>query len=247
GHLREAHDELERSNAELADFAYVVSHDLKAPLRAVSQLATWISEDYAECLDDKGQEKLNLLIGRIHRMHNLIEGILQYSRIGRVREDEARVNLHTLVQETVETLAPPEHITVTIDEALPSVVGEPARLRQVFQNLLSNAVKYMDKPNGRVRIGCEDEGAHWRISVADNGPGIAETYHHKIFQMFQTLTPRDEFESTGVGLALVKKIVEANGNRVWLESTVGEGSTFYFTLPKSIRTAPSPEPVEANV
>jgi len=223
---------LQEVNQELNDFAYVVSHDLKAPLRAVTQLTGWIATDYADALDEEGQEMMNLLIGRTKRMHNLIQGILEYSRIGRVKEREKEVDLNWLVQDTIEMLAPPEHVQMTIKSELPTVVGEQIRLEQVFQNLLGNAIRFMDKSAGCVIIDCADEGSHWLFSVADNGPGIEEKYHDKVFQMFQTLAPRDEFESTGVGLALVKKIVETSGGSIWLESEVGKGSTFYFTLPK---------------
>jgi len=224
--------QLEVANKELEDFAYVASHDLKAPLRAISQLAAWLSTDYADVLDEDGQEYLRLLVGRAKRMHNLIEGLLQYSRVGQVPEKERSVDLDQLVQETIDLLAPPESIRITIEDKLPTVVGERTHLAQVFQNLLDNAVKFMDKPKGRISLCCVNEGSHWLFSVADNGPGIEKKYHTKIFQMFQTLTPRDEFESTGIGLPLVKKIVETSGGRVWVESTLGQGSTFYFTLPK---------------
>lgn len=142
------------------------------------------------------------------------------------------MNLNQLVQKTVEMLAPPDNVQISVEDELPTVVGDRTRLIQVFQNLLDNAIKFVDKPEGQISVGCADEGTHWLFSVADNGPGIEEKYHDNIFQMFQTLAPRDEFESTGVGLALVKKIVETWGGRVWVESTVGKGSTFYFTLPK---------------
>ncbi len=230
--LEETAAKLQEMNQELNDFAYVVSHDLKAPLRAVTQLAGWIATDYADDLDEEGQEMLSLLVGRAKRMHNLIQGILEYSRIGRIKEREKEVDLNWLVQDTIEMLGPPEHIQITIKSELPTVMGEQVRLEQVFQNLLGNAIKFMDKSAGCVIIDCADEGAHWLLSVADNGPGIEEKYHDKIFQMFQTLAPRDEFESTGVGLSLVKKIVETGGGKVWVESAIGEGSTFYFTLPK---------------
>jgi signal transduction histidine kinase len=232
GKLETTAAKLQKANQELNDFAYVVSHDLKAPLRAITQLADWLATDYAESLGEEGQEMVSLLIGRTKRMHNLIQGILEYSRIGRVKEREKRVDLNWLVQDTIEMLAPPEHIQIIVESKLPTIVGEQIRLEQVLQNLLDNAVKFMDKPAGCVTIGCVDEGSHWLFSVADNGPGIEEKYYDKVFQMFQTLAPRDEFESTGVGLALVKKIVETNGGSIWLESEVGKGSTFYFTLPK---------------
>jgi len=234
---RQAHllEQLEKTNQELKDFAYVVSHDLKAPLRGINTLVKWISSDYGEKFDEEGEEQMRLLSSRVDRMHNLIDGILQYSRVGRVKEEKTQVNLNELIPSIIDTLAPPENITITIEDELPMIECEKTRIIQVFQNLLSNAIKFMDKPQGQIRIGCVEEGPHsaaWKFSVADNGPGIEERYFEKIFQMFQTLRPRDEFESTGVGLTVVKKIVETHGGRIWVESKVGEGSTFIFTLPK---------------
>jgi PAS domain S-box-containing protein len=223
---------LSRSNKELQDFAYVVSHDLKAPLRGIKTLAQWITTDYADKLDQNGKEQMNLLVSRVDRMNNLIDGILQYSRVGRVQEKKARVNLNELVAEVIDMVAPPENISITIENDLPVIEFERTRIAQVFQNLLSNAIKYMDKPEGQVRIGCAEEDGFWKFTVADNGPGIEEKYFEKIFQMFQTLAPRDDVESTGVGLTVVKKIVELYGGKIWVESKVGEGSTFLFTLPK---------------
>nr|WP_258868197.1 ATP-binding protein [Alkalilimnicola ehrlichii] len=149
-------------------------------------------------------------------------------------EDQARVELNEVLDDILDLLQPPPHIQVQVDP-LPTVWGEPARIHQVFQNLLSNAIRYMDKPQGRVHVGCADEGAMWRFSVADNGPGIGQQHRERIFQLFQTLAPRDRTESTGIGLSLVKKIVELYGGRVWLKSTLGEGATFYFTWPKQAR------------
>jgi light-regulated signal transduction histidine kinase (bacteriophytochrome) len=223
---------LQAVNQELEDFAYVISHDLKAPLRGISQLAGWLSTDYGDALDEDGKEIVQLLINRTKRMHSLIEGVLQYSRIGRVTEAERKVDLNPLVQEIIEMLNPPEYIQITVEDKLPTVVGERVRLEQVFQNLLSNAIKFIDKPEGWVRINCESEETGWLFRVTDNGPGIEKKYHARLFQMFQTLAPRDRFESTGVGLALVKKIVQTWEGSVWVESTVGKGSTFHFTLPK---------------
>ncbi|MBN1991258.1 MAG: PAS domain S-box protein [Anaerolineae bacterium] len=223
---------LQVANQELEDFAYVVSHDLKAPLRAITQLADWISADYKETLDKEGQEMLQLLNHRTRRMHNLIEDILQYSRVGRLAEKERKIDLNQLVREVVEMLAPPEHIRVTLENKLPLVVGEPTRLEQVFQNLLANAIKFIDKPEGQIRINCVAQAAGWTFSIADNGPGIEEKYYPKIFQVFQTLAPRDDPESTGIGLALVKKIIEAWGGKIWVESEIGRGSAFFFTFPQ---------------
>ncbi|MGA1980700.1 MAG: ATP-binding protein [Sedimentisphaerales bacterium] len=226
--------QLEKINQELEDFAYIVSHDLKAPLRGIKTVAEWISTDYADKLDDNGKEQMKLLVGRVDRMHNLIDGILQYSRVGRVEEEKVVVNLNELVTEVVDLIAPPENITITVENELPVIKCEKTRITQVFQNLLSNAVKYMDKPQGRIKVGCVEENSFWKFSVADNGPGIEEKHFEKIFQLFQTLTPRDEFESTGIGLTIIKKIVEMYGGKTWVQSKVGSGSTFFFTLPKTL-------------
>jgi PAS domain S-box-containing protein len=228
--------ELEGANEELKNFAYVVSHDLKAPLRGIGSLADWLVADQAEKLDDEGREYLRLITQRVRRMDGLIDGILQYSRVGRIRETLVAVDLNQLLQEVIDLLAPPEHIAIIIASALPTIRGEKTRIQQVFQNLLSNAIKYMDKPKGEIRIECAPVGEEWEFSVSDNGPGIDVRHHKRIFQLFQTLAPRDKVESTGVGLALVKKIVEMYGGRIWLESKSGEGSTFFFTLPKGAAT-----------
>ncbi|WP_229502915.1 sensor histidine kinase [Pseudoduganella guangdongensis] len=224
--------ELTSANEELTNFAYVVSHDLKAPLRGIGSLADWLAHDYADKFNDEGKEHMRLLINRVHRMGALIDGILQYSRVGRIKEAVVPVKLEQLVAEVVDLLAPPPHIKVTIMPGMPTVTGEPTRIQQLFHNLVSNAVKYMDKPQGEIEVGWSDEGSQWRFHVRDNGPGIAERHFERIFQLFQTLAPRDRVESTGVGLALVKKIVEMYQSRVWLESELGKGTIFYFTLPK---------------
>ena len=224
--------ELSAANEELKNFAYIVSHDLKAPLRAIGSLADWLTTDQAGKLDDEGREHLSLLNQRVRRMDGLIEGILQYSRVGRVRETQSKVDLNQLLRDVIDSLAPPEHIAITVAGALPTIRTEKTRIQQVFQNLLSNAIKYMDKPHGEIRIDCTDAGEDWEFSVSDNGPGIEARHFKRIFQLFQTLAPRDRVESTGVGLALVKKIIELYGGKIWLESKPGEGSTFFFTLPK---------------
>ncbi len=225
---------LEKVNKELKDFAYIISHDLKAPLRGIKTLADWIATDYAEKLGEDGKEQINLLLGRVDRMQSLIDGVLQYSRVGRVKEEIVQIDLNELMPNIMDTLAPPENITITIENELPTIVCEKTRVIQVFQNLLSNAIKFMDKPQGQIKISCSEENGFWRFSVADNGPGIEEKHFEKIFRMFETLSPRDGFESTGVGLTLVKRIVEMYGGEIWLQSERGFGSTFLFTLPKKI-------------
>ncbi|MBN1270708.1 MAG: PAS domain S-box protein [Candidatus Aminicenantes bacterium] len=232
--IKQTLKELEAANKELKDFAYIVSHDLKAPLRAIGQLAVWIAEDYAHALDKEGQRQLSLLIGRVKRMDNFINGILQYSRVGRYKGKRLKIDLNKLVQEIITRLKPQDGITIEIIDTLPSVWIDRARIDLIFQHLISNALKYMDKPHGEIKIGCTDENSQWKFSVSDNGPGIHEKYHQKIFQIFQTLEARDKRESTGVGLSLVKKIVEIYGGEIWLKSKLDQGCTFYFTLPKKI-------------
>ena len=230
--LAETVQHLRRSNKELQDFAYVAAHDLKAPLRGIGTLADWIACDYADKFDEPGRQQLDLLKRRVTRLTDLINGILHYSEIGRVTNHREIVDLGTLVPETVALLDPPAHIQVVVQGELPAIASEKVRLEQVFHNLVDNAIKFMDKPQGRIEIGCTDQGRTWQFGVADNGPGIEERHFEKIFQMFQTLAPRDQRESTGIGLPIVKKIVELFGGRIWVESQPGRGSTFFFTLPK---------------
>jgi PAS domain S-box-containing protein len=226
-------------NQELNDFASIVSHDLKAPLRGLKNLAHWIATDYADKLGESGGERISLLLSQVDWMYQLIEGVLEYSRVGQIKEERVWVNLNELVPKIVEMVCPPENIAVTVETELPTIECEQTRITQVFQNLLSNAVKFMSKPHGCVRVGCVEEEGFWKFSVADNGPGIEEKHFEKIFKMFQTLSPRNKSESTGIGLTIAKKIVDLYGGKIWVESKVGEGSTFFFTLPK--QEAPAPE------
>lgn len=230
--LARVNNDLVAINKELNDFAYVVSHDLKAPLRGIGSLATWLASDYADVLDDNGRRQLDLMLDRAKRMEGLIESVLQYSRVGRLRESYEKVDLNELVDSSVKMLDIPGNIQMVIDRQLPTVMGEKTRLGQVYQNLIGNAVKFMDKPEGRIIISCEDDGDFWRLSVADNGPGIDTKYYDQVFQIFQRVSSSDDIEGTGLGLTLVKKIVEMHGGRAWVESQVGDGSTFFFTVPK---------------
>lgn len=235
--------ELEIANEELKNFAYVVSHDLKAPLRAIGSLADWIAADQQERLDADGQEHLRLLIQRVRRLDALIDGILRYSRIGRIHEAAVAIDLNHYVHEVIDSLAPPAHIAVNVAPDLPTIMAEKTSMQQILQNLISNAIRYLDKPEGHVQIDCTEREDAWCISVADNGPGIEPRHFERIFQLFQTLNPRDRVESTGVGLSIVKKIVEQYGGQVWIESKIGQGSTFYFTVPKE-HPATQPRKIE---
>ena len=231
--LQKVNMEYTAANKELKEFAYIVSHDLKAPLRAISQLTHWISEDYSQLFDDEGKMQMRLIIKRVQRMDSLIDGILRYSRIGRTKEKKERLDLNVVIAETIDILAPPKNIQITVENNLPVIMCDPTRMGQIFQNLMGNAIKFMDKADGIIRVGCKNDGDWWRFSIYDNGPGIDKKYHDKIFQIFQTLTPRDEHENTGIGLTLVKKIIELYGGSIWLTSKNGTGTTFYFTLPKT--------------
>jgi signal transduction histidine kinase len=227
--------ELAEANKELEQFAYVVSHDLKAPLRGVDSLAKWLVQDVGDRLGAEAAEQLRLMREQTERMRSLIDGILQYSRAGRSREERTAVDLATVVPEVIELQAPPGHVRVEIEGQLPVVTAEKTRIEQVFANLVSNAIKYMDKPQGLVRVGCADEGDCWRFWVSDNGPGIKPEDHERIFGLFQTGQPREAVDSTGIGLSVVKRVVTMFGGRVWLESAPGEGTTFFFTWPKELK------------
>jgi light-regulated signal transduction histidine kinase (bacteriophytochrome) len=225
--------QIESITKEFQDFVYIISHDLKAPLRAIMALTDWIATDYADKFDGDGKEQLKMLTIRVTRMQNLLDGVLQYSRIGRITEDPAAIDLNQLLPEIIKTLDAPAKIHITVEGKLPVIVSEPTRIQEVFGHLLSNAVRFMDKPEGFVKVACAEENGFWKFSVTDNGPGIPEQHFEKIFRLFQTLQAKDQFESTGVGLTLAKKIVELYGGKIWLTSTVGQGSTFFFTLPKT--------------
>lgn len=226
--LEKALEDLERSNRELDQFAYAASHDLRAPLRGISNLVTWLEEDHSESLDEEAKEYLRLMRSRVGRLEMLIEGLLEFSRIGRVRGSMAETNVEEMVREVTDMLGPAEGIAVEVETPLPSLRTERLRLRQVFHNLLTNAVKYA---RSRVKVGAEREGAYFRFHVSDDGEGIPEEYQTKIWGIFQRLETREEVEGTGIGLAMVKKIVEDQGGRAWVVSKPGEGATFYFQWP----------------
>ncbi|OHB80280.1 MAG: hypothetical protein A2Z25_06980 [Planctomycetes bacterium RBG_16_55_9] len=219
-------------NKELKDFASIVSHDLKAPLRGIKALATWIQDDCSGKLGKEANEQLALLSGRVDKMYDLIDGVLRYSRAGRTEENPLQVDLNKFIPEIIDMLAPPENIEITLADEMPVIECEETRILQLFQNLLGNAIKYMDKPDGQIKVGCVEDGGFWKFSVADNGPGIEEKHFERIFKMFQALPVPNKPEGTGVGLTIAKKIAEMCGGKIWVESEVGNGSTFFFTLPR---------------
>jgi signal transduction histidine kinase len=239
--LAELLTKVDSVNKEMEDFASIVSHDLKAPLRGIKTLAVWIMDDFGDKFDEQTKERMNLLLERVERMYSLIDGVMQYSRIGQMEEQPRLVDLNHFVPELISMLAPPENIRITIEDSLPAVLCHETCVMQLFQNLLSNAIKYMDKPQGQVKIGCSEQGNFWKFSIADNGPGIAEKDFENIFKMFRSLKVKEEFRGTGVGLTVAQKIVHLYGGNIWVESTVGQGSTFYFTLPKSVCSSQTKE------
>ena len=225
-------EKLGLSNRELQDLSKITAHDLKAPLRAIGTLSSWIFEDYSDKHNEEGKEYARLLTKRAERMSALIDSVLEYSEAGRSANRKGVVKLDSLLAEVINDLSALQNIEINVKKHLPIIKCERGQIRQVFHNLIGNAVKYMDKPQGTIEIDCIEEDGFWKFSVTDNGPGIEEKHFEKIFQIFQTLKARDEFESIGIGLAIAKKIVEVYDGKIWVESEQGKTSTFFFTLPK---------------
>ncbi len=224
--------ELSRSNKELQEFAHITAHDLKSPLRAIGTLTDWLATDYSDKFDQRGKERVDLIVSRAKRIDKLIDSILQYSEVGRIGQKGKIVDMNEVLSEVIQEIGPLENIEITVENELPTIICNRRQISLIFKNLLSNAVRYMDKPKGKIEVDCSEENNFWKFSVCDNGLGIEQKYFEKIFGIFQTLLPRDEFEAIGIGLSLTKKIVDLYGGRIWLQSKPGEGSTFYFTLPK---------------
>ncbi|NIJ55296.1 sensor histidine kinase [Dyadobacter arcticus] len=226
--------DLERINAELDQFAYVVSHDLKAPLRAINNLSEWIEEDISHMLEGETIDQFRLLRGRVHRMESLINGILSYSRAGRIKTVRERFVIKTLLDDLCETFSNKGTVRFNLEGNLDLILDtEKITLSQILQNLISNGIKYNDKPEVEIAIGWTEDATKFEFYVGDNGPGISPEFHERIFVIFQTLQARDEMESTGVGLAIVKKILDEKGGVIRIESKMNEGTKFFFTWPKN--------------
>lgn len=227
--------ELARSNADLEEFAYAASHDLQAPLRAISHLVRWISEDVPSDAGEKVNRHLDELGAKVETMQQLVEDLLAYSRVGRVEEAPQAVDLNAMLEQIVDLIAPPEGFAVVAPADLPTLQADPTALQQVLRNLISNALAHHDADTGTVTLTAVERDREWEISVADDGPGIDPADIDRVFDRFVRLDPGTE--GTGMGLALVKKTVERGGGKVGVQSEPGKGSTFTFTWPKSPHTA----------
>jgi PAS domain S-box-containing protein len=226
--------DLRRSNEELEQFAYVASHDLKAPLRGIENLVSWIEEDLEGSLAGDTRTNMNLLKSRVQRLEALLDDLLAYSRAGRGDADIELVDTKELVQEIALLISPPESFSIIGSSALPVLRAARAPLTQVLQNLMSNAIKHHDRPtSGHVRVDAQIQPYFVEFTVTDDGPGVPVRFHDRVFGMFQTLKPRDEVEGSGMGLAIVKKLIEGQGGRIWLSDGLeGRGLTVHFAWPK---------------
>ena len=222
--------ELEKSNNELQEYAHIVSHDLKSPLRSIDALINWIKEDNKDKLDEMSLQNMELIEDTLEKMEQLISDVLMYSSIGAKVVEEDLVDLNELVNELQKILYIPDHISVNILNTLPSIKGDRTKLKQLFQNFISNAVKFNDKEKGTIEIDVLNQDDYYKFSVKDNGIGIDKKYHDKIFKIFHALNKSKD--STGIGLSIIKKIINLHKGDVWIESSLGKGTTFHFTLKK---------------
>ena len=223
-------DELAHQNQELSDYAHMVSHDLKSPLRSIDTLTTWLKNDYESKFDDAGKDSLKLIRNNVEKMDTLINGILEYSTIGKNQLERYDVDLDKLIKDVLNIIEIPQHISIIKKGNFPVLKGDKYRLQQLFQNMLENAIKYNDKAVGLIEIGVENRDDFWEFYVKDNGIGIEETYFNKIFKTFEKL--ENNPQSTGIGLSIVKKIIDLYGGKIWLTSELNKGTTFFFTIKK---------------
>ncbi len=222
--------DLEESNGNLEEYAHIVSHDLKSPLRSINALTSWIKEDFKNVIDERAQGNLTLLQEKVELMDKLIDGILTYSTANKKALESKEVDLNKVIKEIMDSIFIPDHVQIMVPEILPKIWADQTKMRQLFQNFLSNAVMHIDNPQGFVKVMAKELPEHWQFEIEDNGVGIPEAYHDKIFKIFHSAS--DKENSTGIGLSIVKKIVELYEGEVWLQSQVNQGTTFYFTLKK---------------
>ena len=223
--------DLERSNRDLDDFAYVASHDLRAPLRDIDNLASWIADDAGALLPAASKRHLDLLQARITRMERLLDDLLAYSRADRVHAPPEDVDVHAVIEQALRVVGPHDGFELVVSGDRPTIRAPRVPLEQVIRNLVSNGIKHHHRAQGRITIRVSSGEPLLAISVTDDGPGIAPEFHERVFRMFQTLRPRDEVEGSGMGLAIVKKVVESHGGTVSIVSALGEGTTLHFTWP----------------
>jgi two-component system sensor histidine kinase/response regulator len=237
--LLETNKLLRQSNTDLENYTYVVSHDLKAPLRAIKAFSTFLIEDYGDKLDENAQEYLQRIAKAVSNMDDLIEDLLLLSRVGRKFMDVETVDLNHLLEEIVIDLEPVihKHNGKVKYSGLPTMQVQRIWMKQFFMNLIDNGLKYNKSENPTVEVSFEDEGEDYLFKVKDNGIGIDKKYHERIFNLFERLHTQEEYEGTGAGLAICKKIAEHLNGRIWVESEEGKGSTFFFALPKTIKLA----------
>lgn len=237
--LKKFNIELEKSNTELDDFAYIASHDLKQPLRGISNYASFLTEDYADKLDDEGKKQLQTLQDLAKRMENLIDTLLTFSRVGRVDFAMTHCDISEVIENKLlllDSFIKENNTTIKIKNKMPTIVCDHAKIGEVFQNLITNAIKYNDNDQKEITIDYKAEKNKHIFSVKDNGIGIAKEYQDKIFKIFQRLHQKNEYGGgTGAGMTIVKKIVERHGGSIWLESEINKGSTFYFSISQSLK------------
>jgi PAS domain S-box-containing protein len=226
--------ELARSNADLEEFAYAASHDLKAPLRAISHLVQWIVDDVEPLAKPDTLENLRLLQGRVARMQMLLDGLLAYSRVGHTNLTVEDVDIGEVVREVVTMLAPPPGFVIAFEGAMPVIRTHRVPIQVVLENLIGNGLKHHDRSEGRITVSVRPVDGATEFRITDDGPGIPVQFHDRIFLMFQTLASRDDVESSGIGLTIVKKKVQTHGGRIWVESAPpARGTTFGFTWKES--------------
>lgn len=224
--------ELARSNKDLDDFAYVASHDLKAPLRGIMQLASWVGEDINEHANEETKSNLSLLMNRTSRLEKLLEDLLDYSRIGRKIGDIQTFDTKELVASVFDLQDPPENMTLAFQGSMPQITARITPFETIIRNLIGNAIKHNTTTEGLITISSQEFPGHYEFSVTDNGPGIAPRYHAQIFELFKTLQPRDEVEGSGMGLSIIKKLLDYQGGSITVDSDVKNGACFTFTWPK---------------